>query len=191
MGGGYKTGRKSRPSCAGLSPHGRGILLASLVQDDEAGPIPAWAGDTVLAEITGIPYRAYPRMGGGYRAGIPESAQIWGLSPHGRGILGCCSTPIAPSGPIPAWAGDTTVLPVRAESRGAYPRMGGGYCAGWSRRRADWGLSPHGRGIQGSRRKGPRRKGAYPRMGGGYWEPPPPLWPKAGLSPHGRGIPFS
>ena len=71
----------------------------------------------------------------------------WGLSPHGRGILGRMVYEKAVRGPIPAWAGDTR-HPLSEDAPGrAYPRMGGGYAVVGGFALIKLGLSPHGRGI--------------------------------------------
>ena len=86
MGGGYLDERHPGVIAEGLSPHGRGILVSLTPGIDPVGPIPAWAGDTPTCAYSRHAYRAYPRMGGGYRRLQIEEICRAGLSPHGRGI---------------------------------------------------------------------------------------------------------
>ena len=208
MGGGYGIVRSAAVRRRGLSPHGRGIRFISSSKLGGLGPIPAWAGDTLGQAPPARGLRAYPRMGGGYAESPWISGEVWGLSPHGRGIRLVLDADAKPDGPIPAWAGDTVQRCRRQCRTGAYPRMGGGYCVAKAEARFYEGLSPHGRGIRSqaghsagaqgpipawagdtmslSRRLSSAR--AYPRMGGGYRSESNAGGVSPGLSPHGRGI---
>ena len=147
MGGGYSSSPTTGRSMRGLSPHGRGILVGSVVTVGEVGPIPAWAGDTQLGRGLGAHRGAYPRMGGGYERKNRWVVVIGGLSPHGRGIPFFDGDRSHGVGPIPAWAGDTEVDDADLRADRAYPRMGGGYAHLPRLRAGARGLSPHGRGI--------------------------------------------
>ena len=133
MGGGYCTVSLISRWCQGLSPHGRGIQPAHQLFPVILGPIPAWAGDTSSTPPQPPDRRAYPRMGGGYRAEVDFTSAGEGLSPHGRGIRGEVRRRCAGAGPIPAWAGDTARRSLTTIWTRAYPRMGGGYAS-----RAAW-----------------------------------------------------
>ena len=208
MGGGYTVRSWATIPVSGLSPHGRGIQDRRDFELVEAGPIPAWAGDTEGCAPADGAVGAYPRMGGGYIANSSCLMLLEGLSPHGRGILVGVRDQDGEHGPIPAWAGDTTWNSICVSRIWAYPRMGGGYAAKASAKLYKLGLSPHGRGIHpytipNGERLGPipawagdtsqlsmrmRMIGAYPRMGGGYDAELAAKPASAGLSPHGRGI---
>ena len=53
----------------GLSPRGRGNLLAVILAVLVAGSIPAWAGQPRLVRIAPSPRRVYPRVGGATAVG--------------------------------------------------------------------------------------------------------------------------
>ena len=193
----------------GLSPHGRGILKLMMLTFVRTGPIPAWAGDTLIYLGFELAQGAYPRMGGGYMMMQIVGAFAEGLSPHGRGILRPRPRRRQRHGPIPAWAGDTAIVSTETLSARAHPRMGGGYSFVIAQTWPPVGLSPHGRGIPlGIERRrriagpipawagdtapltgAPLASRAYPRMGGGYLDFAVDAPAGAGLSPHGRGIP--
>ena len=92
-GGGTSPHVCRRPSEHGLSPHGRGNLLAPPAEGLRAGSIPARAGEPP----TRAGYRGtagvYPRTGGGTPSSEGGISVMWGLSPHGRGN--------PTSGPVP------------------------------------------------------------------------------------------
>ncbi len=113
----------------GLSPHTRGKLIFTNAGSGSLGPIPAYAGETPHAARIICSSAAYPRIrGGNYVPGSPETKGL-GLSPHTRGkrrVSLCYQSPI---GPIPAYAGETTVTIVPFTVGGAYPRIRGGNVA--------------------------------------------------------------
>ena len=69
----------------GLSPRGRGKQDQAIIQAQEDGSIPAWAGETASRKRRRTPWRVYPRVGGG-NVYCPLIVLILnGLSPRGRG----------------------------------------------------------------------------------------------------------
>ena len=72
-------------------------------------------------------------------------------------------------------------------SRGVYPRVGGGNFGMVVRPIVAGGLSPRGRGKLHYRYSGDRRARVYPRVGGGNFPPTSSSSSPVGLSPRGRG----
>ena len=193
MGGGNGAGIHPPGENGGLSPRGRGKLIAEVIVASCPGSIPAWAGETPSASRSNAPGGVYPRVGGGNADSLNTSCRVKGLSPRGRGKPSAGTAGLARLGSIPAWAGETayTVIPNLPEP--VYPRVGGG---NWPRLQGgDYtrGLSPRGRGkLTGPcfPEPGPRSIPAwagetrrrirllrhfrvYPRVGGGnlgYWQ---------------------
>ena len=126
VGGGNQI-RKSRSSAVrGLSPRGRGKLLAAGFCLGVTRSIPAWAGETMTRPGNTTPPRVYPRVGGGNRSG--------GWTP-GRAFRS-----------IPAWAGETPMPSPTSQKGRVYPRVGGGNPVFVQVAAGRQGLSPRGRG---------------------------------------------
>ena len=69
----------------GLSPRGRGNLVAEADNKVGIGSIPAWAGEPGKDEPLAQSNAVYPRVGGGTISTIIGSISVPGLSPRGRG----------------------------------------------------------------------------------------------------------
>ena len=191
----------------GLSPRGRGKLLAQGGGVVHRRSIPAWAGETVGVVDIQIITEVYPRVGGGNELEKVNGRIGGGLSPRGRGKLHHIVGQIGGDRSIPAWAGETfSAAPSGCGGR-VYPRVGGG---NHSRRCPSWrrgGLSPRGRGKQledGDERQltgsipawagetTPStstlvQEAVYPRVGGGNYTIGGFMATTTGLSPRGRG----
>ncbi len=146
MGGGTITRYRKLDDGGGLSPHGRGNLHRPKCPPGCRRPIPAWAGEPWARPSTASTVRAYPRMGGGTVVLAGTAAELMGLSPHGRGNRLQCKSGGHRRGPIPAWAGEPSMIRCSSTTCGAYPRMGGGTQAIRAQGFDPQGLSPHGRG---------------------------------------------
>ena len=85
MGGGNYYLAISATTAVGLSPRGRGKLGYIQVVGGFTGSIPAWAGETVVGDISVLAMGVYPRVGGGNHQRIRLGERICGLSPRGRG----------------------------------------------------------------------------------------------------------
>ena len=209
VGGAAVGGSSHSPQLPGLSPRGRGSLIADQGEATVGGPIPAWAGQPGGSVTIRLNTEAYPRVGGAASAyPLPVSA-LDGLSPRGRGSHRCWSGSGQAQRPIPAWAGQPPPRRPSRSSSGAYPRVGGAAspCAAVNASRR--GLSPRGRGSHegatetftwtrpipawagqpaARMRRRPAAR-AYPRVGGAarmvHWK----VWVASGLSPRGRGSP--
>ena len=130
----------------GLSPRGRGKRLGALIQIGYSGSIPAWAGETRPGGQSRSPPEVYPRVGGGNGWERLSKSAIRGLSPRGRGKLGCALDSLAHGGSIPAWAGETGYRHRTGQPRRVYPRVGGGNHHVERHPLRLHGLSPRGRG---------------------------------------------
>ena len=137
-GGTWVWGSASKPS-AGLSPLARGNLPGLVSWGMRCGPIPARAGEPLLAPRCLREARAYPRSRGGTRKNDCHAPHI--------------------SGPIPARAGEPAAGGAAADPAWAYPRSRGGTSVAFRRVQHPRGLSPLARGNP---KQTPRR-----RRGGG------------------------
>ena len=209
VGGGTTTDMQTTPPVGGLSPRGRGNPNQAVHDTNDAGSIPAWAGEPrYIAAFSGSA-RVYPRVGGGTISFALSLATSGGLSPRGRGNLRQCGQVIHALRSIPAWAGEPTLTSSLSGLCTVYPRVGGGtigylYISG-----KHYGLSPRGRGnlfrhekpvpVSGSipawagepsHPTHPRHSlGVYPRVGGGTDLSIFSYHKHLGLSPRGRGNP--
>ena len=90
---------------AGLSPRGRGNLVAAAGEGHDQRSIPAWAGQPDRRWTHGKQARVYPRVGGATGEYGPEAPERRGLSPRGRGNLDGLDHLRLAYRSIPAWAG--------------------------------------------------------------------------------------
>ena len=207
MGGGNADRAVRQWAIAGLSPRGRGKRARRLQSRPSRRSIPAWAGETSCGGVRHGPVAVYPRVGGGNRRHCVERGYAGGLSPRGRGKLRQRHIWAAPSGSIPAWAGETTTPDGNTYIRSVYPRVGGGNSDLTRLISHAPGLSPRGRGKQVNGRgemigtrsipawagetdeddADPDLHEVYPRVGGGNFIARPTRTIAAGLSPRGRG----
>ena len=191
----------------GLSPLARGNPAIAVAGYAPAGPIPARAGEPYLMPVNVAGARAYPRSRGGTTSISTGIAALAGLSPLARGNrrLGDCRP--YPQGPIPARAGEPSILIILPIPLWAYPRSRGGTHETDLAKIEQQGLSPlarrnlHGggkherlRGPIPARAGEPRGRafrdtanGAYPRSRGGTGKSHPEFIASLGLSPLARG----
>ncbi len=108
VGGGDLDGYELRDARhSGPSPRGRGRHRAKQDRRIRGGSIPAWAGETRGWCGRGSGCRVHPRVGGGDHSRAVVGGEGAGPSPRGRGRhMGQCHQ-AAPTGSIPAWAGET------------------------------------------------------------------------------------
>ena len=192
---------------AGLSPRGRGNLLAAEKLDLGPRSIPAWAGQPAPGPARPGRSSVYPRVGGATRRWLWISSQSRGLSPRGRGNLHHVPGGPAADRSIPAWAGQPIVTVSPTIGSPVYPRVGGATTGVYEGNYQGNGLSPRGRGNQlldhrqqSRQRSIPAWAGqpttrpptaavaaVYPRVGGATSGPGVPRETLIGLSPRGRG----
>jgi len=207
VGGGTRQGFKRLIITEGLSPRGRGNLVAVSLLSSSSRTIPAWAGEPWPREAREGSGGDYPRVGGGTVYGERVRSTASGLSPRGRGNLFHNEIFTRSPGTIPAWAGE----PLRPKHTRLdvtdYPRVGGGTSPLITQLAAPMGLSPRGRGNPMPQigkiinlRTIPAWAGEphtilwcgflrrdYPRVGGGTGHGRSFLCVSSGLSPRGRG----
>ena len=111
MGGEHRWHRLARLRAAGSSPHGRGTRGRRLAQQLVRRVIPAWAGNTLHVDGTTDWQPGHPRMGGEHTIFGACKVRQFGSSPHGRGTRQPTVPPAPDTRVIPAWAGNTGLLP--------------------------------------------------------------------------------
>ena len=135
-------------SC-GSSPHARGLPLASSCRILMMGIIPARAGFTTSAPLTGVSGSDHPRTRGVYDVGAPHRRERVGSSPHARGLQDEFVVVVGEGRIIPARAGFTTWGQRKTQRHGDHPRTRGVYHVAVYRPTRFVGSSPHARGLQG------------------------------------------
>ena len=131
---------------AGLSPLTRGNRASLKVYRGRPGPIPAHAGQPLVAGDRRLDRWAYPRSRGATTPRSSRSAARSGLSPLTRGNRGALREHLVGVGPIPAHAGQPPPSTMRREEFRAYPRSRGATDAASSQTAVGPGLSPLTRG---------------------------------------------
>ena len=150
----------------GLSPRGRGKLMAIVALLAAVWSIPAWAGETYLMLGVELALAVYPRVGGGNYVRSTLGVSSVGLSPRGRGKRQSQASPSRPTRSIPAWAGETSWIRRNLAAYRVYPRVGGGNLFEFGNRRRRNGLSPRGRGKPLQSVRQPRPRGSIPAWAG-------------------------
>ena len=174
----------------GLSPHGRGNLIADCRKLLDRGSIPARAGEPSLSRLGRPATWVYPRTGGGTAAGTTSILDAPGVYPRtGGGTVRESDLADAGEGSIPARAGEPGKDRWNEVAEGVYPRTGGGTSSSVCLSRRGWGLSPHGRGNRISRRSFAKCPRVYPRTGGGTTPPRGPRIGDMGSIPARAGEP--
>ena len=112
----------------GLSPRVRGNLRSIDAPFWAPGSIPARAGEPLSSSHHGFVSWVYPRACGGTSTEDTGVRVFGGLSPRVRGNHWWPYSGPAPSGSIPARAGEPPLGSCLGEGRGVYPRACGGTC---------------------------------------------------------------
>ena len=191
----------------GLSPRLRGNLLAARAANLLPGSIPAPAGEPRSAAIHVRASKVYPRACGGTGYALTLLPEHWGLSPRLRGNRRAPCPYCAPSGSIPAPAGEPSRTRTSRRSSRVYPRACGGTKELDGTKKHSRGLSPrlrgnplrrHSRQVEGGSIPAPageppsagaatRAGSVYPRACGGTWNTRTIGRYVKGLSPRLRG----
>ena len=109
----------------GSSPRMRGTLHIITVRQDRCGIIPAYAGNTYRSAGS-LPWPwDHPRVCGEHHWKGSGQQQGKGSSPRMRGTLADCVGHACPFGIIPAYAGNTTIVPVPHVHWWDHPRVCG------------------------------------------------------------------
>ena len=109
----------------GLSPRVRGNLSALHAAQLAAGPIPACAGQPIDVSNVVATITAYPRVCGATPDELLRCGLLLGLSPRVRGNLSALHAAQLAAGPIPACAGQPSLVATFLGRVGAYPRVCG------------------------------------------------------------------
>ena len=138
-----------RPEAAvwGSSPRMRGTHVSPFLEFRFAGIIPAYAGNTKQTTATGKPCRDHPRVCGEHRGVQWFERFQQGSSPRMRGTRGWKVGAIESLGIIPAYAGNTSLLPSRLGSARDHPRVCGEHMTIEDYEDCDSGSSPRMRGT--------------------------------------------
>ena len=124
--GGTAPGRGEEHPCRGLSPRVRGNLVAVVSVIALLRSIPACAGEPQRPLPSSAQYSVYPRVCGGTLSTTRCCRAPNGLSPRVRGNQSAASSPVLPSGSIPACAGEPYGRTAFSPLKTVYPRVCGG-----------------------------------------------------------------
>ena len=139
-------GPPAEPGIEGRSPRSRGRLRWPPQFLAATGPIPALAGETADGRPQSNHSKADPRARGGDGSMESRKVDALGRSPRSRGRRTLASSSPRTGGPIPALAGETTLLASRLHSFEADPRARGGDRWGDTAHDESGGRSPRSRG---------------------------------------------
>ncbi len=150
----------------GLSPRVRGNRCGQTGDRGNLRSIPARAGEPPFRVPLSVRCGVYPRACGGTGSTTNRAVPCWGLSPRVRGNLRMAAAASAPSGSIPARAGEPRRFSLAVLLVWVYPRACGGTSnsAGWFP--TERGLSPRVRGNPHIARLPFPAKGLSPRVRG-------------------------
>ena len=191
----------------GSSPHARGTPNIELNDIKFTGIIPACAGNTLDNRFGHGRSWDHPRMRGEHTGLRTRCPRPRGSSPHARGTPSSFMRIAAPTGIIPACAGNTGVVGGRLRRRGDHPRMRGEHVSAASNWRMALGSSPHARGTPKKSMQSHYQPGIipacagntrscccrwshhrdHPRMRGEHYNNSMRTIDTAGSSPHARG----
>ena len=124
----------------------RGNPESSLVWTDDAGSIPAHAGQPVTLTLNLAKLPVYPRACGATKAKAAKGKAQQGLSPRMRGNRRRPLPFLAAIGSIPAHAGQPGLRPPRSALMAVYPRACGATITMEDKQPHEIGLSPRMRG---------------------------------------------
>ena len=133
---------------AGSSPLARGTLENTLQYVEDAGLIPARAGNTPRRPPPRMNPRAHPRSRGEHGLFMYEPPPAMGSSPLARGTLEGVGNRVSDIGLIPARAGNTSKISRIGDVERAHPRSRGEHHGDRAGGRPPWGSSPLARGTQ-------------------------------------------
>ncbi len=137
---------RGRQISQGLSPRVRGNPKGLDADGVGVGSIPACAGEPVVASLTRVPVRVYPRVCGGTSDAERIRAAAAGLSPRVRGNRTDGTRLTISERSIPACAGEPAGALRKNRNRKVYPRVCGGTGLMGRASRLAKGLSPRVRG---------------------------------------------
>ena len=137
---------------AGSSPLARGAPRGGVARRQRVGLIPARAGSTGSWNVSSVWMGAHPRSRGEHVMALVPIRYRRGSSPLARGAQFKLSTPSHDYGLIPARAGSTFHVSMKAARMRAHPRSRGEHVMVPTRRMGLLGSSPLARGARILRR---------------------------------------
>ena len=124
--GGTLQGIRAGGGSSGLSPRMRGNPVLAHSGPEQAGSIPAYAGEPRAAVSWRPGSPVYPRVCGGTWLCRHSCQTGGGLSPRMRGNLFLAQLARSPAGSIPAYAGEPITITMAGTRGTVYPRVCGG-----------------------------------------------------------------
>ena len=103
----------------------RGTREPVHVRAERTGIIPAYAGNTIMTGLEGIPIGDHPRVCGEHPLELLTGKRQPGSSPRMRGTLSYENGTRSANGIIPAYAGNTPILRVSRIAAWDHPRVCG------------------------------------------------------------------
>ncbi len=164
--GGTASEKRGSHAGQGLSPRVRGNLGVRLEEVGDVGSIPACAGEPACKRRSARRRRVYPRVCGGTTPLSLAMVGDEGLSPRVRGNLAMRRSATAPSGSIPACAGEPQLHKVGHGVRWVYPRVCGGTANLLLKVAGGLGLSPRVRGNLSAFHLPAQARGSIPACAG-------------------------
>ena len=132
---------------SGSSPRMRGTPMACFTFRAQSGIIPAYAGNTRISATLLVVRKDHPRVCGEHFRQPLHAVPLPGSSPRMRGTLHFDSAQGDAPGIIPAYAGNTRVIPYIVEQTWDHPRVCGEHSVLESQSRSQLGSSPRMRGT--------------------------------------------
>ena len=145
--GEHLTGNPYLLMVQGSSPRMRGTLGFSVTNTNDAGIIPAYAGNTWRPSSNLRCVRDHPRVCGEHEAFGTSASKAQGSSPRMRGTLVARIPEEIRGWIIPAYAGNTIPQPARRGERGDHPRVCGEHHFAYEKLMGRSGSSPRMRGT--------------------------------------------
>ena len=131
----------------GSSPRMRGTQCRLAMNNGPTGIIPAYAGNTIVSKCDKITERDHPRVCGEHLLAIMGLLTMLGSSPRMRGTPTYRLDSRSLFGIIPAYAGNTRLIPPRGCWRWDHPRVCGEHMSVDMSRPVWLGSSPRMRGT--------------------------------------------
>ena len=146
--GEYTASRRRGCRLPGSPPHTRGIRPFLIVSHALLGFTPAYAGNTIVDNLTTGIDKVHPRIRGEYAASRTSGTLAVGSPPHTRGILSVCKYYKGVLRFTPAYAGNTKDYKTLEKAQKVHPRIRGEYPGLYRLCHKAGGSPPHTRGIQ-------------------------------------------
>ena len=171
----------------GSSPRMRGTHAGIIAGGLEGGIIPAYAGNTIQPWRRQSEAWDHPRVCGEHHSNLAKTADQQGSSPRMRGTLSALLGEGLFCGIIPAYAGNTILLRIRALMKRDHPRVCGEHLFGLVSLRYAVGIIPAYAGNTSPWNRTVRPARDHPRVCGEHIMHIPHRMVAGGSSPRMRG----